>query len=108
MSACRLNKGEKGQYCTTAIVVLGGNLNRVVAAAARLIICGSRLFGHDKQECCDAACKHLNPSGNTQVTQERSLRNIHFLFVKKDMFPHPDPDVMCGKKPEPRLSPRNR
>jgi hypothetical protein len=38
-------------------------------------------------ECCDAACKHLNPSGNTQVTNEASLRQIHASFVKKEMFP---------------------
>jgi hypothetical protein len=54
-------------------------------------------------DCCDAACKHLNPSGNKLTTNEGSLHKCHFLFAQKDTFPHPDPDVMCGKKPVPRL-----
>jgi hypothetical protein len=39
----------------------------------------------------------------TELTNEKSLRKCHFLFAQKDTFPHPDPDVMCGKKPVPRL-----
>jgi hypothetical protein len=47
-------------------------------------------------ECCDAACKHLNPSGNRYARSGQSLRRHHSLFIQKDIFPHPDPDVIIS------------
>jgi hypothetical protein len=47
-------------------------------------------------ECCDTACKHLNPSGNRHTRSGQGLRSHHTIFVKKDMFPHPNPDVIAS------------
>jgi hypothetical protein len=47
-------------------------------------------------ECCDTACKHLNPSGNRYTRSGQSLRRHHAVFIQKDMFPHPNPDVIAS------------
>jgi hypothetical protein len=58
-------------------------------------------------ECCDAACKRLNPCGISCIKSEGSLRKSNSLFIQKDMFPHPNtiiPKAPTRNKKHPNVA----
>jgi hypothetical protein len=54
-------------------------------------------------DCCDAACEHLNPSGNEAATSGETIQRWNRQFRKLDKFQHPNPIVRSGKSPQPSL-----
>jgi hypothetical protein len=52
------------------------------------------------KECCEAACKHLNPCGNLAATTGETIARWNQEFRTINKFLHPNPVVRSGKSPE--------
>ena len=53
--------------------------------------------------CCKRACMFLNSLGFSQATYFKTVANWNKVFRRFDGFPHPNPNVFCGRRPLPRL-----
>jgi hypothetical protein len=55
------------------------------------------------KECCEEACKHLNPCGNLAATTGETIARWNREFRTINKYLHPNLIVRSGKSPEPSL-----
>ena len=53
--------------------------------------------------CFNETCRLLNILGLNQASFYKTVANWNQVFRKFECFPHPNPDVQCGKRPLPQL-----
>jgi hypothetical protein len=55
------------------------------------------------RKCCEEACEQMNRVGLKQATHYKTVTAWNIAFRRGENFPHPNPQVRCGKVPLPSL-----
>ena len=60
-------------------------------------------YGQTWQDCCAEAVKRVNDVGYSWIRNHETIMHWNIEFCQSNFFPHPNPHVQLGKKPEPHM-----
>ena len=92
---------DADNYCTKLEILQIRQRSTFLCCANQLALSHmSEVTWHDY---CKQACHLLNGLGFKQATFFKTIANRNKVFRKIECFPHPNPNLQCGKRPLPKL-----